>query len=257
MEGWIKLYRSSLEHWLYIEKRPLTRREAWEDMIMLCNHDDDKVLIHGSLIDCKRGQSVQSLQTWSDHFRWSVKKTRIFFSLLEKDQMIVTEGLQKTTRLTICNYGKYQDNGADKGQTEGEQRADRGQTEGKQRATNKNGKNIKNEKNGKNIEGFLFVLPEFLSTWEKWIGYRAQIKKPYRTENGMIKKYNELIALSGNDPTKALAIVQQSIDEEWTGFFPLKTNGKAFKSLVPGEDIFDKQRRELKEIRLKTLQNGN
>jgi hypothetical protein len=247
MEGWIKLYRSSLEHWLYIEKRPLTRREAWENMLMLVNHEDSKVLIHGNLVECKRGQSLQSLPTWADHFKWSVQKVRTFFKLLENDSMIVIEGLQKTTRLTICNYEKYQDTPTDKQQTDNRQITDKQQTTNRQITSNKNGKNIKKEKNGKNITLF-FASPEFLPIWEKWIEYKKLIRKPYHTENGMVKKYNELVALSGNDPAKALLIVQQSIDEEWSGFFALKTNGRKVKQSLPGEDTVDKLLRDTMDI---------
>jgi hypothetical protein len=257
MEGWIKLKRSSLEHWLYIEKRPLTRREAWEDILMLVNYEDSKVLIHGALIECKRGQSLRSLPTWAEHFRWSVQQVRTFFMLLESDNMITTEGLQKTTRLTVCNYDKYQDVTTDKQQTDNRQITDKQQTDNRQITSNKNNKNIKKEKNDKKEKNkedfsFSFVSSDFLPVWEKWMTYRKLIKKPFRTQNGMAQKYHELVSLSGNDPAKALLIVQQSIDEEWTGLFPLKTNGKAAKGLLPGEDQFDRLYRETKEILEKT-----
>jgi DNA replication protein DnaD len=110
MGGWIKLYRKSKEHWLYNEKRSHTKREAWEDMLLLCNHEDNKVLINGELIDCKRGQSVMSLTSWAKEFKWSRQMVRSFFELLKSDSMINTEGLRKSTRITICNYDIYQNN---------------------------------------------------------------------------------------------------------------------------------------------------
>jgi hypothetical protein len=110
MEGWIKLHRSFLEHWLCDEYRPLTKREAWETMLFTVNYEERKVLIKGQLYTCGRGQSLLSLQNWADKFVWSIQNVRSFFKLLESDNMIITEGLQYTTRLTICNYDKYQDN---------------------------------------------------------------------------------------------------------------------------------------------------
>ena len=38
-----------------------------------------------------------------------VQQVRTFFKLLQLDEMIELEGLQYTTRLTVCNYGRYQD----------------------------------------------------------------------------------------------------------------------------------------------------
>lgn len=260
MEGWIKLYRSSLDHWLYVEKRPLTRREAWEDMLMLCNHETNKVLIHGTLIECFRGQSIMSLSTWANHFRWTRQQVRTFFNLLESDNMITTEGLQKTTRITICNYDKYQDTPTNKQPTDNQQITKRQPTGNQQITTNKNDKKKKNDKNDKNKDNpsLLFVSSDFLPVWKKWLAYRKEIKKPYRTETGMITKYNELVALSGEDAARALLIVEQSIGNEWTGFFELKKNGRSVKGALPGEDPVDKMIREANEIlkNKKTVTNG-
>jgi hypothetical protein len=109
MEGWIRLHRQFLDNWLCDEYRPLTKREAWENMIFWANFKDDKILIKGQLIECKRGQICYSLETWSKKFNWSVGQVRQFFKLLENDSMIMLEGMKYTTRLTICNYESYQE----------------------------------------------------------------------------------------------------------------------------------------------------
>lgn len=140
MEGWIKLHRKSLNHWLYQENRPHTKREAWEDLLLLCNHEDDKVFISGELIDCKRGQSIMSLKTWANSFKWSIQQVRTFFKLLENDSMIKIEGLKYSTRITICNYGLYQN----KQQTDNELITICQQTDNELITTNKNDKNDKN-----------------------------------------------------------------------------------------------------------------
>lgn len=144
MDGWIKLHRSALDHWLYTEYRPLTRREAWETILFTVNFEPSKSLIRGQLYECGRGQSLLSLQSWAEKFVWSVKQVRTFFSLLEKDGMIITEGLQYTTRLTVCKYDYYQG----EGQTEGTPAADEGQTEGTPAASH--GQQLKKEKKEKN-----------------------------------------------------------------------------------------------------------
>ena len=108
MNGWVKLHRKSLDHWLYNESRPHTRREAWEDILLLANHENTKVMIEGELIECKTGQSVMSLKSWAKQFKWTIQQVRTFFSLLQKDEMLHIEGLRKTTRVTVCNYVNYQ-----------------------------------------------------------------------------------------------------------------------------------------------------
>ena len=104
MPGWIKIHRQFLDHWLCNEYRPLTKREAWENMLLWANYAEVDVLIKGQVIKCGRGQLVYSLETLSEKFNWSVGATRHFLKLLQKDNMILVEGLKYTTRITICNY---------------------------------------------------------------------------------------------------------------------------------------------------------
>jgi len=106
--GFIKLYRSIRKHWIH--ENPLYFR-AWCDILMEVNHKGKKTLIDGELIECKRGEAVYSIKSWIKIFgrEWSRQKVRTFFELLERDSMIVTIGLRKTTKLTVVNYDTYQD----------------------------------------------------------------------------------------------------------------------------------------------------
>lgn len=153
MEGWIKLHRSCLDHWLYTEYRPLTRREAWETILFTVNFEPKKVIIKGQLYDCNRGQSLLSLQSWAEKFVWSIQQVRTFFKLLENDNMIIVEGLQYSTRLTVCNYAIYQDlqQAANKPLTDGQQAANKPLTTTKEREERKNNKKEKNNIEYKNI----------------------------------------------------------------------------------------------------------
>jgi hypothetical protein len=109
IQGWIKLYRSTKNHWLYPSDREFTEFEAWIDLILEVNHKPKKVRIKGGLVACDRGQSVRSMKEWGNRWQWGKDKVRRFFDLLKSDDMIVTENLKTTTRLTICNYEVYQD----------------------------------------------------------------------------------------------------------------------------------------------------
>ena len=139
MEGWIKLHRQIIDHWIY--KDPVKFR-WWIDILLTVNHERSKVNIGFELFDCNRGQSVMSLLSWAN--RWNVNKdtARNFLKLLEKDNMIILENLSKTTRLTVCKYEDYQVNLHDK-QTINKRKTNAEQT---QSDPNKNEKNEKNEK---------------------------------------------------------------------------------------------------------------
>lgn len=78
-------------------------------------------------------------------------------------------------------------------------------------------------------------LPEQLNTvaWAQWLGYRAKVKKPFKTPRGERRAINELIQLSQGDQTLQQRIVDQSIDFEWVGLFELKTQRSNGKPSVP------------------------
>jgi hypothetical protein len=142
MSGWIKLHRQIRNHWVF---KNANYFKAWVVIISEVNHQSTKVLIEGELIECKRGQSINSLATWVRILgdEWTVQKLRTFLKLLEKDGMINTEGLRKTTRVTVCNYESYQS----EQQGDNKQTTKRQQADNKEITTNKNEKKEKNEKN--------------------------------------------------------------------------------------------------------------
>lgn len=196
MEGWIKLHRGMLTHWLYDEYRPLTRREAWENIIMWANFKADKALIHGQLIDCDRGQLLYSIETYSKKFVWSVGQVKSFFKLLENDGMIKLEGLKYTTRLTICNYDKYQDLQL----TESELRANSELTESElttnSELQDKNEKKEKNEKNEKKKKDFVPPTFEEIEIYFKENGFDSMLAKrffqSYSVANWVDSKGNKI-----------------------------------------------------------------
>lgn len=102
---------------------------------------------------------------------------------------------------------------------------------------------------------------KLIQKWNDWVDFRRKLKKPYKTDTGLAAASNKLMLLSNNKPETAISIINQSMENEWLGFFPLKAPVKN----IPGEDMFDRQRRELKEIRLrreaeeksKVTNNGN
>lgn len=105
--GWIKIYRSIKGHWVFQNAEYF---KAWIDILISVNISDKKTMIKGELIECKRGQSVMSIRSWAEEFGfgWSVQRVRTFFSLLEKEGMLVVDGLKYTTRISVCNYDSYQ-----------------------------------------------------------------------------------------------------------------------------------------------------
>ena len=104
-KGWIKLSRNINHHWIW--KDPI-KFQWWIDILLTVNYSDAKVPIGFKVLECKRGESLMSLLTWSN--RWGVSKSVVnnFFTMLKKDNMIETKNETVTIRLKVCNYDSYQ-----------------------------------------------------------------------------------------------------------------------------------------------------
>lgn len=99
-----------MEHWIW--KDPV-KLKWWLDILMTVNFKDAKILIGNQVVECKRGQSLLSLQSWADRWKVDKSKVRRFFILLQSEKIIDTESVQKTTRLTVLKYDSYQSIGND------------------------------------------------------------------------------------------------------------------------------------------------
>ena len=142
--GWIKIHRKMMEHWIYQNSQYF---HWWTDLLMNGNFEDKKILIKGNLYDCKRGQSLYSLDTWAKRWKVDKSKVRRFLQLLQNDGMIVIENVSVSTRITICKYECYQDErNADETEVKRKRNADETQM-----TPTKELKKDKNEKNEKNI----------------------------------------------------------------------------------------------------------
>ncbi|MDM0609454.1 hypothetical protein QTH09_00245 [Clostridium perfringens] len=149
VEGWLKLYRSIQNHWLW-EDKPFSRGQAFVDLLLMANHKDNKILFNGELIEIKRGSRITSLRQLSDAWGWSTTKVKKFLELLEKENMITVKSDNKKTLVTIENYGIYQE----VGNTEETQEKQQSNTEVTQKKIKKNSKEIQKKTNKNDKERY-------------------------------------------------------------------------------------------------------
>jgi len=198
MSGWICIHRSLKDHWLADDNEKLA---AWVKILMTVNWTAKKVLIGNTVVDCNPGQSLLSLDNWAKLFGkgWNKSKVRRYFLMLKTDTMIDTESVGKTTRLTVCNWGTYQESrNADETQTDTEVKRKRNGSE-TQTTPTKQGEQKKQRKQTKKVT---FVPP----TLEEVVVYCAE--KSYSTfdakgfwlgkqENGWMNKKVKVVSWKG------------------------------------------------------------
>lgn len=107
--GYVKMFRCIEDNILWQSDEPFCRRAAWEDLIMLANHDDNEFLIGSQKIVVKRGQHWTSIVKLMNRWHWSERKLLTYLKLLENEGMIYLETTNRGSMITLVNYGKFQD----------------------------------------------------------------------------------------------------------------------------------------------------
>lgn len=106
-QGYVKIYRSLQDHWLWAEK-PFGKGQAWIDLILLAEYQEHKRLYKGEVKVYPRGTVNISILELSKRWGWSWRKTKTFLSALEKDQMCKMNCTTNDTTLSLENYDFFQ-----------------------------------------------------------------------------------------------------------------------------------------------------
>lgn len=101
-------------------------------------------------------------------------------------------------------------------------------------------KKIEVRKKKKEIEVQLpFASEIFSETWDTFLQMKWDAHKfKYKSIASMKRQLSNLVNLSGNDETRAIQILNQSIANQWSGIFEIKNNNNYDRSSKPkGFDI--------------------
>lgn len=161
----LRIFKNFFEHEIWREKRKFSKAECWIDILNEVRYSEKtkNVVIKNSVITCGQGQCVYSLDTWAT--RWGMNKSsaRRVLETFKKCNMIETENVSKTTRLTVLKYKEYAIKRHDY-ETEMKQKRNDSETiltpteEGKEREDGKEGQDTFSQREIESIDIFeLFV----------------------------------------------------------------------------------------------------
>lgn len=80
-----------------------------------------------------------------------------------------------------------------------------------------------------------FQSPAFMEQWARWLKYRKDIKKPYKSDDSQQEQLN---VLARYDEAIAIEMIKQSIANTWQGIFEVK-NGPSLKAVVTSKSKLD------------------
>lgn len=217
--GFVKVFRTFLD-WQWFQKPEMV--QLWLYLLLKANHQENEwqgmVIGKGQLfvgrnkIQAETGLSEQVIKT-------CLKR-------LKSTGEITTKSTSRGTLITIAKWEDFQiDNVKDNQQINrpyNQQSTNDQPTANQQVTTNKNEKNEKNEKNIKTYRSIVDEYtpdPDLRTALDEFVGMRKAMKG--FTVRALEIALSKLDKLAQDDQTK-LAIVNQSVERSWKGFFPIK-----------------------------------
>lgn len=106
--GWIKLHREILDHWVYDDPEKL---KIWITLLSKASHKKRKVPINYQVIDIKPGELIFGTIKFAEAIGVSRDKLYKTVKMFEKDGMIeydTTTYKNKFSIIRVLNWEKYQ-----------------------------------------------------------------------------------------------------------------------------------------------------
>ena len=248
MEGYIKLFRLIL-NWRWFRDPAIAHLFVY--LLLRATYADAE----WRDITIKRGQLVTSRDTLIHDTGLTESMVRRGRRVLRRTGEIQTKSTNQYTLITITKYDEYQGNICNGNQTTSSEEPRVNQ----QMTTRKEYKNRRKQQPNSplppsggdrsdddgdavickdtgsvaevssslidtcyNGYDFSFVDTSYENVFFRWLRYRKeQFKFLYKSQDSLQTCYTKLVKLAGNDPLKAMAIVEQSIANSWKGLFEL------------------------------------
>ena len=91
----------------------------------------------------------------------------------------------------------------------------------------------------KNSFDYSFIEPQFRKPFEEWLKYKRSKNQMYKRQCDLELCYKKLKKHSGGNAEKAMLIIEQSMTNNWSGLFELKTSAPS-TALKSSEMNYDK-----------------
>ena len=230
--GWIKLHRKLLDNSIFYKPDYL---QLWLFVLLRVNHEENKFIWNNQQQVVKQGSGIFSQKQMAVLLKMPISKVNRILKFLQNENQIVITTCNKYTIIEVVNWVKFQEHEENGNQTETKEKPNGNQIETKQKSnrnqieTNKNDKNDKNEKNEKNEKEaeselvYPFLSNDFKKIWQVWNDYRTQRNISYKNLISEQAALKQLAQLAAGSEAAAIAIVEQSLANQWQGLFELKT----------------------------------
>lgn len=155
--GWIKLYRKSLESEVF---KDADLWHLWCRLLAMASYDKKRVVIGSQVVELNPGQCIVGRKMLAKLEKRGEQKIRNLLKMLEELQMISVKTTNRFTLVTIEKWGFYQGDDRENNQ----QTTNKQPTDNQQTTTNKK---YKENKEIKNIYNFADIEKNLLSNYRE------------------------------------------------------------------------------------------
>jgi len=208
--GWIKLYRSITDSWIWTADEKYDKAHAFIDLLLLANHKEVTIPIKGNPTTIERGQHYTSIEKLAVRWHWDKKTVRKFLNNLKKTNTIDYLANKATgTTITILNYDAYQsygdnqkDNSFSNVRSNGEDNSEaNGQTKHEDINNNINiDNNKKNEKHSSSFDVFWSNYPRKEQKAKAFTAFEACLDNEI-SENQLLEACNNYASYCKDNST--------------------------------------------------------
>lgn len=110
-KGYVPVYRSMQDNWVWKIDEPFDARSAWIDLLLTVNHKEEKIPIGRKLVIIKPGQTWTSYKKLANRWGWTYKRVLRYINMLKSDGMVYTDGTPNGTLLTVRNWAFFNTQG--------------------------------------------------------------------------------------------------------------------------------------------------
>lgn len=218
--GFMMLSKDFFESEDYFLER-FSRREAFLDLCYLAAYKDRTFKVRGIEVQQKAGQVAKSLRDLAQRWKWSVNTVVKYLNELKEEGKVDTQQTSVIQLITIKKYLLLDTQTDTRIDTQTDTQIDTPIINSNIYIKDNNKeKDTKVSKKKEELD-FSIVAPEFLEVVNLWLRYKKERKQAYKPI-GFVNMYNKLVKLSGNNPVRAKKIVEESISNNYSGFFSLK-----------------------------------
>ena len=194
--------------------------------------------IGGREVTWSQAEWPASVRFLATRWHWTEKKVRVFLSQLRRKGIIETSDSQGVNVITLKKYlvlAEDEDKGTAKGTTNeliinelqalraqlGAQPPDKGHSKGTKHNNGEIDLFPPLSPKGETVYDWSLLSDDMRIIAEEWLKYKREKKQTYKP-SGFKTFCKRLIQLSGNDPSKARLIIEQSMANNYSGIFELK-----------------------------------